>query len=325
MSSPILLKDIKIGLGCMGMSQWYGSTNDKESAETILEALDNGVNYLDTAVVYGPYTNEELIGKTIKGKRDKAFIATKFGFPMIKSDGSQIPPDSTPESILRSVHGSLKRLKTDYIDLLYQHRIDPNVPIEDVIGTMSKLVTEGKVRYIGLCEVGVKTLQRAHKVHPISALQAEYSLWERNLEKDIIPIASNLGVSVVAFCPLGRGFLTANKIVPENLDNNDFRLKDPRFEKVNYEKNLLYLDIIKNHAKKKNITPAQYALAWILANKNHIIPIPGTKRRVYLRENIKSTQVFLSEDDIKSLDKDLDKIKVHGDRYNKEMQKYIDR
>ncbi|PHM69737.1 aldo/keto reductase [Xenorhabdus kozodoii] len=325
MSEIIWSKDIHIGLGCMGMSQWYGSTNDMESSATILEALEQGVRYLDTAEVYGPYTNEELIGKTLLGRRQDAFIATKFGFPMIKSDGTQIPPDSSAANIRKSVENSLTRLKTDYIDLLYQHRIDPNIPIEDVVGTMSELVCEGKVRYIGLCEVGVDTLRRAHATHPLTAVQAEYSIWERNLEHDVIPVAAELGISVVAFCPLGRGFLTSNSPVPDMLDNQDFRRLDPRFEHGNYLRNQIFVDVVKKHASKLNITPAQLALAWIMAQKHHIVPIPGTKRRTYLRENIASRQISLSSEELKAFDKELDSLSVSGDRYNSAMKKYIDR
>lgn len=320
-----LPKEIRMGLGCMGMSQWYGQTDDLESIKTINEALDKGISYLDTAEVYGPFTNEELIGKAIKTRRDDAYIATKFGFPMIQSDGTQIPPDSSAKNIRRSVEASLKRLQTDYIDLLYQHRIDRNIPIEDVINTMAELVKEGKVRHIGLCEVGCETIRRANLIHPLTAVQAEYSIWERNLEEEILPLLKELNIALLAFCPLGRGYLTNNGPKPSELYSTDFRKLDPRFEESNYSQNYKFLNLITKYSEQLKITPAQLALSWILTRTYRIIPIPGTKRRKYLNENISALNIQIPDDILANFNNELDTLVVSGERYNKTMLNYIDR
>ena len=272
-----------VGLGCMGMSQSYGIPDDAESLATIHRALDLGVNFFDTAEVYGPYTNEELLGRALKDRRDQAIIATKFGFDL---SGANAPAgtNSRPEHVVRVADECLKRLDTDRIDLFYQHRVDPAVPIEDTVGAMARLVEQGKVRYLGLSEAGVKTIRRAHAVHPISALQSEYSLWERNLEEEIIPTLREFGIGLVPFSPLGRGFLTGQAPRPEDTPANDFRRRDPRFTGENYDRNLRLVDAVRRVAQRHGATPAQVAIAWCLHQGEDIVPIPGTKRRKYLDE-----------------------------------------
>lgn len=311
----------ELGLGCMGMSQSYGQPEDEESIATLHRALDLGVTFFDTAEVYGPYTNEKLLGVALKGKRDGVIIATKFGFKI--DQGKIAGVNSQPDHIRKVVDESLQRLGMEYIDLLYQHRLDPNVPIEEVIGTMSELVKEGKVRFIGLSEVGESTIRRAHKVHPLSALQSEYSLWERNLETTILPLLKELNIGFVPFSPLGRGFLAGDVKRAEDYPEEDFRRGDPRFQGDNFDANKHIAYRIQEMAKSKNIKPAQIAIAWLLNKDKNFVPIPGTKRRTYLEENIQAAEVILSDGDMKLLNDMLPP--TAGNRYNDQNASMVDR
>lgn len=311
----------EVGLGCMGMSQSYGTPDDAESILTLHRAIDLGVDFFDTAEVYGPYTNEQLLGKALKGKRDKVIIATKFGFHI--TNGKIEGVNSQPKHIREVVENSLQRLGVEYIDLLYQHRVDPAVPIEDVIGVMAQLVQEGKVRFLGLSEAGVSTIRRAHQVFPISALQSEYSLWERNLEEAIIPLLKELEIGLVPFSPLGRGFLTGDVKRAEEYPEGDYRRTDPRFQGKNFDANMHLTGKIQELAKAKKATPAQIALAWLLAKGPQIVPIPGTKRRTYLEENLGATKIVLSEADMKILNDALPP--PTGKRYGEQHMSLIDR
>lgn len=312
-----------IGLGCMGMSQSYGVPDDRESVATIHRALELGVTLFDTAEAYGPFANEELLGRALEGRRDRAVIATKFGF---RFEGHQLTgTDSRPEHIREVVEGSLRRLATDHVDLLYQHRVDPEVPIEDVVGTMADLVREGKVRFLGLSEAGEATIRRAHAVHPIAALQSEYSLWERNLETGILPLLRELGIGLVAFSPLGRGFLTGTARRAEDYPEGDYRRDDPRFQGSNYDANARAAAIVAALARRRGATPAQIALAWLLAKGEHVVPIPGTKRRRYLEENLEAASLALGPEENAELDRALTPGVVAGPRYNERMMSFIDR
>lgn len=317
-----------LGLGCMSMSHAYGTPqerDERESLATIHRAIDLGVTFFDTAEAYGPYTNEALLARALSGgRRDAVSIATKFGF-RFTPDGALDGVDSRPAHIREAVEGSLRRLATDRIDLLYQHRVDPDVPIEDVIGVMADLVREGKVRFLGLSEAGEKTIRRAHAVHPISALQSEYSLWERNLEPTIIPVLRELGVGLVPFAPLGRGFLTGDVKRAEEYPEGDFRRGDPRYQGENFDANMRAASAVRDVAARTHATPGQIALAWLLAKGPDIVPIPGTKHQRYLEENVGAAAVSLSAEDMRALDAALAPDKVSGPRYNAQRMAQVDR
>jgi aryl-alcohol dehydrogenase-like predicted oxidoreductase len=312
-----------LGLGCMGMSQSYGVPDDRESIATLHRALELGVTLFDTAEVYGPFTNEELLGRALEGRRDQVVLATKFGF---RIEGNQLTgTDSRPAHIREVVEASLRRLRTDRIDLLYQHRVDPAVPIENAVGAMADLVREGKVRFLGLSEAGEATIRRAHAVHPVSALQSEYSLWERNLEGAILPLLRELGIGLVAFSPLGRGFLTGTARRAEDYPEGDYRRGDPRFQGANFDANMRAASVVQELARRQGATPSQVALAWLLHKGEDIVPIPGTKRRRYLEENVAAGGLALSPEEIGELDRALAPEAVAGPRYNDRMMAYIDR
>ena len=319
-----------LGLGLMGMTQAYGTAeerDERESIATIHRAIELGCTFLDTAEAYGPNKNEELLGRALKelmGARDRVIIATKFGF-RFDANGVMAGVDSRPAHIREVVEGSLRRLQTDRIDLLYQHRVDPAVPIEDVVGTMADLVREGKVRFLGLSEAGEQTIRRAHGVHPISALQSEYSLWERNLEPRIIPLLRELGIGLVPFAPLGRGFLTGAVKRAEEYPDGDFRRGDPRYQGENFDANVRAASSVREIAAKKGATAGQVALAWLLHKGDDIVPIPGTKRRKYLEENIAAADLRLTADEMATLDAVLAPEKVSGPRYNEKQMAQVDR
>jgi aryl-alcohol dehydrogenase-like predicted oxidoreductase len=312
-----------IGLGCMGMSQSYGPADEAESVATLHRSIELGCTFLDTAEVYGPYTNEELLGRALSSKRGRVTIATKFGFQI--KDGKITGTDSSPARIRDAVHASLQRLRTDHIDLLYQHRVDRKVPMEVVAGTVGELVREGKVRFFGLSEAGVGNIRKAHAVHPVSAVQSEYSLWERNLEQDVIPVLAELGIGLVPFSPLGRGFLTGNVNRAEEYPADDFRRQDPRYQGGNYDANVAAAQAVRDIAKNKQAKPGQVALAWLLHKSPTIVPIPGTKRRTYLEENVAAAAVFLNAAEMKALDDALAPNKIAGPRYGATMMSMVDR
>lgn len=312
-----------LGLGCLGMSQSYGRRDDAESVATIRRALDLGVTLFDTAEMYGPYHNEELLGRALAGRRHDVAIATKFGWRIV--NGRAAGTDSRPQHVKEVAEASLRRLDTDYIDVFYQHRVDPAVPIEETVGAMADLVREGKVRYLGLSEAGEANIRRAHATHPITALQSEYSLWERNLEPRILPLVRELGIGLVPYCPLGRGFLAGSARRSEEYPPDDWRANDPRFQGANFESNMRAAAAVREIAAQKGATAAQIALAWILHKGEDIVPIPGTKRRSYVEENVGAAAIALSHAEMARLDAALAPDAVAGPRYNDRLMAYIDR
>src|SRR5215208_6374650 len=313
-----------LGLGCMGMSQSYGTPeerDERESIATIHRALEVGVTFFDTAEVYGPYANEELVGRAIEGRRDEVVLATKFGFVSHAGDGPGVL-DSSPANIRTAIEGSLQRLGTDHVDLYYQHRVDPNTPIEETVGTLAELVAEGKVRHIGLSEAGPATIRRAHAVHPITALQTEYSLWTRDPEAELLPLLRELGIGFVPYSPLGHGFLTGKIRSPEQLSDDDWRKTNPRFTEGNFQRNLRIVDEVEAVAAEAGATPAQIALAWLLAQGEDIAPIPGTKRVVRVEENTAADGIELSAEQIQRLN---DLTPATGERHDEANMAAVDR
>lgn len=311
-----------IGLGCMGMSQSYGPANERDCTAILHRAIAEGCTFFDTAEVYGPYNNEELLGRAFKGRRHEVTLATKFGFRI--ESGKITGTDSRPDHIRAAVDASLRRLQTDHIDLLYQHRVDRAIPIEDVADAVAGLVQAGKVRFFGLSEAGPRTIRRAHKVHPVSALQSEYSLWERNLEAEIVPLLKELGIGLVPFSPLGRGFLTG-AVRAEDLPEDDYRKQDPRFQGENFDRNMMAAGTVRDLATANGVKPGQLALAWLLAKGDFIVPIPGTKRQDYLVENLAAAAVQLSADDMLALDAALPPGSIAGQRYGEMHLSLLDR
>ena len=305
----------EIGLGCMGMSAFYGSADEGEARATIMRALDLGCNFLDTSDMYGPYTNERLVGSAISDRRDEVFLATKFGIKLLReNDLLTRAIDGRPEYVREAAEASLERLGVDHIDLYYQHRVDPKTPIEDTVGAMAELVAAGKVRYLGLSEASAETIRRAHAVHPITAVQTEYSLWTRDVESEILSTLDELGIGLVAYSPLGRGFLSGRFTSTEQLEEGDYRRYGPRFTGENLQQNLLLAERVRELAAEKGITPGQLALAWVLHRGEHIVPIPGTKRVAYLEENLAAAAVSLSEDEVEHIAEAVPS--AAGDRYD---------
>ena len=312
-----------VGLGCMGMSFHYGPTDEVESVATLQLAIDQGVTLFDTAETYGPYVNEELLGRALSGRRDRVIIANKFGFDI--QEGKVVGLNSRPEHIREAVDAMLVRLRTDWVDLLYQHRVDPAVPIEDVAGTVADLVRAGKARYFGLSEASAATIRRAHRTFPVSALQSEYSLWERHLEADIIPVLRELGIGLVPFAPLGRGFLAGGVKRAEEYPEDDYRRHDPRLQGANFDSNVAAANTVREIALTYGATPGQIAIAWVLHQGTDIVPIPGTKRRQFLLENVAAASVKLSAADLDRLAVALDPARIRGERYNETYMALVDR
>jgi len=314
-----------LGLGCMPMAgigpAMYGKADHRESIATLERAMELGVTFFDTAEVYGPYVNEELLGQAIRGRRERLVIATKFGFRL--ADGKVTGVDSSPENVRRACEGSLKRLGVDTIDLYYQHRVDPDVPIEETVGAMTRLVEEGKVRFLGLSEAGADNIRRAHATHPIAALQSEYSLWERGVEEDILPLCQDLGIGFVPYSPLGRGFLTGQFSKRSDLPEGDYRLNDPRYSEENFASNMVIVDAVKTIAAAHSVSPAQIALAWLLAQGDDVVPIPGSKRRATLEDSMAAVNVKLSAADLDALDAAAPRDATAGDRYGEVGMKMV--
>jgi len=314
------LRDLEVsalGLGCMGMSAFYGAADEDEAIATIRRALELGCTFFDTAEMYGPYTNEELLGRALAGRRDEVVIASKFGirFAPTADNPTNRVLDGSPANVRRSIEGTLQRLGTDHVDLYYLHRVDAATPIEDTVGAMATLVEEGKVRHLGLSEASAETVRRAAAVHPITALQTEWSLWTRDIEEHILPAARELGIGVVPYSPLGRGFLSGRFTSPDELDENDFRRHGPRFTGENLERNLALVEKVREIAAEKGCTPGQLALAWVLGQGDDVVPIPGTKRRTYLEENLAAVDVQLTAEDLARIDAEVPA--AAGDRYDR--------
>jgi len=303
------------GLGCMGMSEFYGATDESEAVATIHRALDLGITLLDTADMYGPFTNEQLVGQAIADRRDQVVLATKFGIVRDPNDPTKRGFNGRPEYVRSSCEGSLRRLAVDHIDLYYQHRVDTDVPIEETVGAMAELVDEGKVRYLGLSEASAATIRRANDVHPIAAVQSEYSLWSRDIEKEVLPALRELGIGLVAYSPLGRGFLTGRYTKAEDFGEGDFRQYQPRFQGENLARNLQLVERVRELAAEHDCTPGQLALAWVMHRGNDVVPIPGTKRRAYLEENIAATEITLDAEDLQRIEEATPISAVAGDRY----------
>ena len=315
----------ELGLGCMGMSEFYGTTDEDESIATIHRAVELGVTFLDTADMYGPFTNEKLVGKAISDRRDQVVLATKFGNER-KEDGTMVGVNGKPDYVREACDASLQRLGVDHIDLYYQHRVDPDTPIEETVGAMKELVEAGKVRYLGLSEAGVESIRKAHAVHPISALQSEYSLFSRDVEDEVLPTVRELSIGFVPYSPLGRGFLTGRWRSIEDMPEEDTRsARFPRFAEENFKKNLELADKVREIADSKGVSPGQLALAWLLAQGEDIVPIPGTKRRKYLEDNAGAADVNLTDEDLSRIEEAMPRGSVAGERYSEEMMKAVNR